>query len=210
VGRLLGIAVVLVLVVSCQNETHPVASPVPTPTPHTAPTAAILQPSDIPAGLTVCLGSGPIDVYLATLNATNPTLATRVSSEWEQLRTVGALAGAISIYAAGASACAAELGATTSVPAASSFVAVFADAGEADRAWVSGVFGFTPPAPGEAAPGVSRGSGTGLGLSSFTYVRSSVRLACWHRSVFVALLVLSNLAPTAFPVAAAAIDARLN
>ena len=58
--------------------------------------------------------------------------------------------------------------------------------------------------------GRSQGAATGLGLSSFTYVRGSVRLACWHRSVFVALIVLSNLDPAVFPAATAAVDARLS
>jgi hypothetical protein len=210
VGRLLGVLTVVVLAVSCQNETHPVFSPVPSPTPHTAPTAAILQPADLPGGMTVCLGSGPIDVYLATLATQNPTLALRVSSQWDQLRSAGAKSGAISVYAAATSACAAELGVTANVKAAASLVAIFPDSGQADMAWQSGVFGFTPPPPGEVAPGVTRGSGTGLGISSFTYVHSPVRLACWHRSVFVALVVLSNLDPTALTAATAALDARLN
>ena len=209
-GRLLGVLIAAVLVASCQNQAHAVFSPIPSPSPHTAPTVAVLEPGDVPAGLTVCLGSGPIDVYLASLAATNATLATQVSAQWEQLRAAGAQSGAISIYAAGTSACTTELGASSSVKAATSLVAVFADAGQADRAWVTGMFGFTPPAPGEVAPGVTRGSSTGLGLSSFTYDRPPVRLACWHRSVFVALVVLSNLDPTAFTAATAAVDARLN
>jgi hypothetical protein len=210
VGRLLRILLVLVLVASCQNETHSASSPLPSPTPHTLPTIAILQPADLPAGLTACLGSGPIDVYLATLAASNPTLGARVAAEWGQLRGAGALAGAVSIYAADPSACAAELGATATVKAAASLVAIFADSGQADRAWQAGVFGFKPPAPGEVAPGVTLGSSTGLGLSSFTYVSSPVRLACWHRSVFVALVVLSNLDQATLAPATAALDARLN
>jgi hypothetical protein len=55
-----------------------------------------------------------------------------------------------------------------------------------------------------------RGQGTGLGLSSFTYDRPSVRLACWRRSVYVALVAVSNLDVTTFQAATAAIDPRLN
>ena len=85
-----------------------------------------------------------------------------------------------------------------------------ADEGQADRAWQSGVFGFAPPPPGELVPGLTRGTSTGLGLSSFTYDRPSIRLACWHRSVFVALVAVSNLDLTTFKATTAAIDARLN
>ncbi len=93
---------------------------------------------------------------------------------------------------------------------AAGFVAVFADEGQADRAWQSGVLGFVPPAPGELPPGLNRGASTGLGLSSWTYDRTPVRLACWHKSVFVALVVLTNLDAPAFKAATAAVDARLN
>jgi hypothetical protein len=102
------------------------------------------------------------------------------------------------------------MGVTDKIKAAASFVAVFADEGQAERAWASGVLGFVPPAPGQAAPGLLRGTSTGLGLSAWTYDRPSVRLACWRRSVFVSLVVLTNLDPAAFKAVTAAIDARLN
>ena len=208
--RFLGLFTGLVLLAVCQNQTHPVFSPVPSPSPHTAPTAAILQPADVPVGLTVCLGSGPVDVYLETLTTTNAALGQRAAGEWDQLVAAGAQSGAVSIYAASTSACTAELGVTATVKAAASLVAVFADSGQADRAWESGVFGFVPPKQGELAPGVTRGTSTGLGLSSFTYVHSTIRLASWRRSVFVALVVFSNLDPAAFAPAAKAVDARLD
>ena len=45
---------------------------------------------------------------------------------------------------------------------------------------------------------------------SWTYDRSNIRLASWHKSVFVALVVVSNLDAAAFKAATATIDARLN
>src|SRR5437868_9974513 len=96
--------------VSCQNEPHAVFSPVPSPSPHTQPTAAILQSGDVPAGLSVCAGSGPIDVYLSVLSGADALLAARESNYWEELRTGGAIDGAISVFAANPSACKAELG----------------------------------------------------------------------------------------------------
>ncbi len=196
--------------VACQSQTHPVVSPVPSPSPHTAPTAAVLQSADVPAGLTVCLGSGPIDVYLSVLATQDAALAARVADQWQQLRSQGAIAGAISVFAANPSACKVELGATTNVKAVTSLVAEFGDEGQADRAWQSGVLGFAPPPPGQVTPGLTRGTTTGLGISSFTYDRPSVRLACWQRSVFVALVVVSNLDLNTFHSATAAIDPRLN
>jgi hypothetical protein len=58
-------------------------------------------------------------------------------------------------------------------------------------------------------PGTARGTGTGLGLNSWTYDRPPLRLACWRKSVFVAFVVVSNLDVAAFKAAAAAVDARL-
>src|SRR5712692_382542 len=196
--------------VSCQSGTQPVVSPVPSPSPHTEATAAILQSGDVPAGLNVCLGSGPIDVYLSVLSNADADLAARESNYWQQLRTGGAIAGAISVFAANATACKAELGATTTVKAMTSIVFQFRDEGQAERAWESGVFGFPPPPPGQLSPGLIRGTSTGLGLSSFTVDRPSVRLGCWRKSVFIALVVVSNLDLSTFHAATAAIDPRLN
>jgi hypothetical protein len=208
--RLIAILALSALVAACQSGTHPVASPLPTPTPRTTATDAILQSADIPAGLTPCLGSGPIDVYLTTLMHSDATLAGRVGAQWEQLRVAGATAGAISLFTASPAACNAELAATSNVKSIAAFVGVFTDPGQADRAWGSGVFGFAPPAPAEIPPGVTRGTATGLGLSSWTYDRAPVQLACWHKSVFIALVVVSNLDAATFKTATASVDARLN
>jgi hypothetical protein len=133
-----------------------------------------------------------------------------MTEHWQQLRAEGAVDAAISLFTADPSACSAEMAVTSNVKAAASFVAVFSDQGQADRAWEAGVLGFVPPAPAQVAPGLLRGTGTGLGLSSWTYDRPSVRLACWRRSVFVSLVVFSNLDPAAFKSVTSAIDARLN
>ncbi len=209
-GRIAAIATLIVLVAACQSDTHPVFSPQPSPTPHTVPTAAILQTGDISPGLNVCIGSGPIDVYVTSLAHSDAALASRVASGWEQLRLEGAAGAALSVFTGSPTACDAELGAVSNVKSIASFVAVFADSGQADRAWESGVFGFTPPAAGELLTGVTRGATTGLGVSSWTYDRSPVRLGCWHKSVFVALVIAGNLDLTAFKTATAAVDARLD
>ena len=201
---------VVLLLMACQGDTHPVFSPSPSASPHSQPTAAVLQSGDVPAGLIVCVGSGPMDVYLSVLHGADPTLAARLTGEWTRLQLQGTTAGAISTFTASSPACNTELGAMTNVKGVSSFVARFGDEGQADRAWQSGIFGFAPPAPGAVVPGLTRGTSTGLGISSFTYDRPSVRLACWHRSVFVALVVVSNLDLTTFTAATAAIDPRLN
>jgi hypothetical protein len=130
--------------------------------------------------------------------------------EWQQLGTQGAEDAAISLFAADPAACATELAVTSNTKAAANFVAVFADEGQAERAWESGIFGFVPPAPGQTGPGLVRGTGTGLGSSAWTYDRPSVRLACWRRSVFVSLVILANLDLASFKAATAAVDARLN
>ena len=170
----------------------------------------MLQQADVPSGLNLCAGSGPIQGYIANLQSAQPALASRLNDEWQSLRTQGASSSAIALFASDDSACSAELAAASKSKSAAGFVAVFGDEGQADRAWQSDVLGFVPPAPGELPPGLNRGSSTGLGISSWTYDRAPVRLACWHKSVFVALVVLTNLDVNAFKAATAAVDARLN
>ena len=197
---------------ACQGNAQPVPSPTPTPSPspHTAAADAVLQQSEIPSGLNLCAGSGPIEGYITNLQASSPALASRLNDEWQSMRTLGAVSAAISLFSSDDSACSAELAAVSKSKSAAAFVAMFGDDGQANRAWQSGVLGFVPPAPGELPPGVNRGTSTGLGVSSWTYDRAPVRLACWHKSVFVALVVLTNLDVSAFKPATAAVDARLN
>jgi len=201
--------VLTVLVAVCQSTPQPTPTPTPSPSPHTVVADAVLQQADVPSGLNLCAGSGTFDAYITNLQTAQPALASRLSDEWQSMRTMGATAAAISLYTSDDSACAAELAAVSKAKSATSFVAVFGDEGEADRAWQSGVLGFTPPAPGELPPGLNRGAATGLGTSAWTYDRQSVRLACWHKSVFVALVVLTNLDLNAFKAATTAVDARL-
>jgi hypothetical protein len=210
VGRLITILTAIALLVGCKTAATPVPSPQPSPTPHIAVTAVVLQPGEVPPNLGPCPGSGPIAAYLTSLAAADPALAGRMTGQWQKMRAAGALDAAISLFAADPSACTAQLAATSKIQAATSFVAVFGDEGEADRAWQAGVFGFVPPPLGEVSPGLLRGTVTGLGLSSWTYDRAPVHIACWHKSVFVALLVLSNLDANAFKAATLAIDPRLN
>jgi len=212
VGRFPALVVAVAFLVACQSTAQPVPSPTPTPSPspHAAAADAVLQQSDVPAGLNVCTGSGPIEGYITNLQSTSPVLASRLNDEWQSLRTLGAVSAAISLFSSDDAACSAELASVSKSKSAAGFVAMFGDDGQADRAWQSGVLGFVPPAPGELPPGVNRGTSTGLGVSSWTYDRAPVRLACWHKSVFVALVVLTNLDVNAFKAATAAVDARLN
>ena len=209
-GRFPALVLAVVLAAVCQSTAQPVPTPTPSPSPHTAVADAVLQSSDVPTGLNLCAGSGPIDTYIANLQASSPTLAARLTDEWQSLRTLGATTSAIALFASDDSACTAELAAISKAKSAAGLVVMFGDEGQADRAWQSGVLGFAPPAPGELPPGLIRGTPTGLGLSAWTYDRTPVRLACWHKSVFVALVVLTNLDAAAFKTATAAVDARLN
>lgn len=209
--RLIAILGLSILMAACQSSAPAaVASPSPSPSPHTAPTDAVLQSADIPAGLSPCLGSGPIDVYITTVTAADANLGARVAGQWNQLRAGGATSGAVSLFTSTPAACTAELATTSGAKSITAFVASFADSGQADRAWEAGVLGFMPPAPGELPSGVTSGTATGLGLSSWIYDRAPVRLASWHKSVFVALVVVSNLDAATFKAATTAIDARLN
>ena len=148
--------------------------------------------------------------YLTTIKTSNPTLAQKLSAQWQALKQSGAQDAAITLFAADPAACSAELAATGTARSAASVVVIFGEEGQADRAWRAGILGFAPPAPGESPPGVTRGKDTGLGESAWTYHSTPVSLASWRKSVFVALVVVSILDGTAFSAATAAVDARLN
>jgi hypothetical protein len=172
--------------------------------------STVLQAADVPSGLSACQDSGPVAMYITSVQTTAPALAQKVGQEWQALQKQGAKEAAIALFASVPSACSAELGASASIKSAASFVVAFGSEGQADRAWENGILGVIPPAPGELPPGVARGTSTGLGTSSWSYDRSPIRLACWRKSVFVALLVFTNLDLGSFTAAAAAVDARLN
>ena len=209
--RLIATLALVILISACQNATPlAVVSPSPTPTPHATPTDVVLQATDVPAGLTTCVGSGPMDVYVTTLAHADANLAARIAAQWEQLQVAGATGGAISLFTSTPATCNAEFATTSSDKSVVAFVAAFGDSGQADRAWNAGVFGFLPPAPGELPAGVVSGTATGLGLSAWTYNRPPVQLAAWHKSVFIALVVVTNLSAATFKATTGTIDARLN
>jgi hypothetical protein len=210
VGRIPLVVALVTLVAGCQISSTPVAAPIVSPTPHTPVATAALQASDVPADLQPCPASGPIATYLTTIKTSNPTLAQKLSAQWQALKKSGAQDAAITLFAADPAACTAELASTGSARSAASVVVLFGDEGQADRAWLAGLLGFAPPAPGEIPPGVVRGKDTGLGDSAWTYRNPPVSLATWRKSAFVALVVVTNLDDTAFKAAAAAVDARLN
>ena len=194
---------------ACQT-TASAPSPSPRPSVHNTVATAVIQSSEVPASLSKCPGSGPIAGYIAALQSSDGALAAQITDQWHQLQAKGAEAAAIMLFAYDPTACKAELATTGSTKSLASFVVEFGDEGQAERAWGAGVLGFPTPAPGQVAPGILRGSGTGLGDSSWTYTNNQVRLACWRRSVFVSLVVLNNLDPGAYKAVTAAIDARLN
>ena len=164
----------------------------------------------MPASLKSCPGSGPLAAYITSIGPSNPTLGQKFAAQWTLLKKAGALDAAITLYAADPSSCSDELAASGAGRSAASVVVTFGDEGEADRAWEAGILGFAPPAPGEVPPGMIRGKSTGLGDSSWTYNSAPVQLASWRKSVFVALVVVTNLDDTVFKAATAAVDARLN
>jgi len=210
VVRFLAAVALVVSTAACQSAAVATSSPTPVAAVHAIVAQTVLQQTDIPAGLAPCASSGSFGAYIAAVKSADPALAATIASQWKALQKQGAGEAQISLFAANPSACTAELGASGSVKSAASLVVAFADEGAADRAWHQGVLGFAPPAPGEAPPGIVRGVGTGLGASSWSYDRGPVRLACWRKSVFVAVVVFTNLDPASFKAATAAVDARLN
>jgi hypothetical protein len=209
VNRFISAFALGVLLAACQT-TASTPSPSPRPSVHNTVATAVIQPGEVPASLSKCPGSGPIAGYLTALQSSDAALAARVTDQWQQLQAKGAKAAAIMLYAYDPTACTAELAASSSTKSLASFVVEFGDEGQAERAWGAGVLGFPTPAPDQVAPGIVRGSSTGLGVSSWTYTSTQVRLACWRRSVFISLVILSNLDPGAYKAVTTAIDARLN
>jgi hypothetical protein len=173
-------------------------------------TDVVLQTSEIPHGLGACPGSGPIAGYLTKIRTADAALGLAMTLRWQSLQAIGALDAAITVVGDGGTVCTSELGVTTDNKSVATFAAVFADQGQAERAWSSGVLGFVPPAPDELEPGLIRGTTTSLGVSSWTYTRPSVQLACWRRSVYVVLVIVTNMQPADFTAVTAAIDARIN
>jgi hypothetical protein len=210
VGRFLTIVALSALLMACQSNSKPVATVSPSPVKHLAVTDVVLQTSEIPRGLGACPGSGPIAGYLTKIRPADAALGLAMTLRWQQLQATGAVDAAINVVGDGGAVCTSELGVTTDNKSVASFVAVFADQGQAERAWSSGVLGFVPPAPDEVEPGLVRGTTTGLGVSSWTYDRPSVRLACWRRSVYVVLVIVTNMELVDFKTVTAAIDARIN
>jgi len=210
VSRFLASVALTALLVACQSASKPVATVTPSPVKHPAVTDVVLQTSEIPRGLGACPGSGPMAGYLAKLRAADSALGLAMTLRWQQLQAKGALDAAMNVVGDGGTVCTSELGVTTDNKSVASFAAAFADQGQAERAWGSGVLGFVPPAPDQLEPGLVRGTVTGLGVSSWTYSRPSVQLACWRRSVYVVLVVVTNMEAVDFKTVTAAIDARIN
>ena len=209
-SRFLASVALTALLVACQSASKPVATVTPSPVKHPAVTDVVLQTSEIPRGLGACPGSGPMAGYLAKLRAADSALGLAMTLRWQQLQAKGALDAAMNVVGDGGTVCTSELGVTTDNKSVASFAAAFADQGQAERAWGSGVLGFVPPAPDQLEPGLVRGTVTGLGVSSWTYSRPSVQLACWRRSVYVVLVVVTNMEAVDFKTVTAAIDARIN
>src|ERR1041384_6664771 len=98
------------LLISCQNESHPAFSPAPSPSPHISPAAAILQSSEVPPGMTPCVGSNqPVDVYASVMNGFDTAIGLRLSGYWDELVAEGAESGSVSVYASDPASCAARL-----------------------------------------------------------------------------------------------------
>jgi hypothetical protein len=209
VSKLISTLTLGFLLAACQTSA---STPTPSPTSslHNTVATAVIQPGEVPASLSKCPGSGPIAGYITSVQATDSALAAHITDQWQQLQAKGARSAALMLYAYNSNACHAELAATTDTKSLASFVVEFGNEGQAERAWGAGILGFATPAPDQVTPGILRGSSTGLGVSSWTYSNAQVRLACWRRSVFVSLVVLSNLDPGAYKAVTAAIDARLN
>src|SRR5216684_1887647 len=102
VNRLTAALAITFALVACTSPltSAPPPSPLPSPTPHNHVTSTLLQPSDLPAPLTQCQGSGPIAGYIAKVKSANPDLAQRLTRQWNDLKNLGATEAAINLFAA--------------------------------------------------------------------------------------------------------------
>lgn len=177
-----------------------------------SPADIALRSGDVPAGLTACPGSGPIDGYIQSLRSKDPDGYASLKDAWDELKRNGADAAAIVAYVADpAAACVGSLGAGQG-KSATSFVIRYGDSGSATTAYKRGLLRFPTPQQGQQTPGLTVGTATGLGANSWVYEAAAsgkaAYLAFWQVNQFDVMVLTADLDAADSRRAADAVNSR--
>jgi hypothetical protein len=177
-----------------------------------SPDEIALKSGDVPAGLTACPGSGPIDTYIQALQNRDPDGYASLKDAWDTLKRNGADAAAIVAYVGDpAVACVGSLGAGQG-KSATSFVIRYRDSGSATTAYKRGLLQFPTPQQGQQTPGLTVGAATGLGSNSWVYEAAAsgkaAYLAFWQVNQFDVMVLTADLDTADSRRAADAVNSR--
>jgi len=177
-----------------------------------SPQDIALKAGDVPPGLKLCAGSGPIDGYIASLRSKDPDGYASLQDAWTALKGNGADAAAIDAFVEDpTTACTGTLGAGQG-KSATSFVIRYKDEGSATTAYKRGLLNFPTPQQNQQTPGLTVGSATGLGANSWVYDRSvngkAAYLAFWQVKQFDVMILAADLDPVDSRKAADAVYSR--
>src|SRR5438093_4711857 len=175
------------------------------------PRQIALQQVDLPADLKRCPGSGPIDGYLKGLAPEDPDGQATIQRGWRQLRSNGAVEGAMTVYSAAPQDCQKQPGSGAGRSAAT-LVARFDSDQTAAFAYSKGVMGFPTPAQDEEEPGLQQGVATQLGPNSWLLQRAvaghALDVSYWQRTSYTIFFVGLELDPGELDRALLGVDGR--
>jgi hypothetical protein len=172
------------------------------PSPASAADAAVQQ-ADLPAGLVKCDGSGPIDIFLASIQGTDEVSYRLISEGWDAAKQDGADGAEVVLFSDSAGDCesvhhqpSGQIGAVSG-PLVISIAIRFRNEASAALAYGrDSIMGFSRQVLQES-PGVVEGKSTGLGRNSIVAAVSSVYAAMWQNRTFLLRLVTVNVDPDA-------------
>ena len=175
------------------------------------PRQIALQQGDLPADLKRCPGSGPIDGYLKGLAPEDPDGHATIQRGWSQLRSNGAVEGAMTVYSAAPQDCRKQPGSGAGRSAAT-LVARFDSDQAAASAYSKGAMGFPTPAQDEQEPGLRQGFATQLSPNSWVLRREvagqALAVAYWQRTSYTIFFVGLDLDPGEADHALVGVDGR--
>jgi hypothetical protein len=176
-----------------------------------APGQVALQKGDVSADLRRCPGSGSVDGYLKRLAAHDRQGHATVQQGWRQLQAVGAVEGALTMYAGSPQDCQRQPGAGAT-RSATTLVARFDTDGAAASAYPKGAMGFPTPAQDEEEPGLEQGIATQLTENSWLLERQvgghTLAVAYWQRNIYTIFFIGVDLDTVEVSRALVAVDGR--
>jgi hypothetical protein len=171
-----------------------------------------LRDADLPAGMSRCTGSGPIDGYLKSIGPSNPSASRDLSASWQGARAAGADSADVVMYGDDSNRCSSGL-ISPAGRSGASLVIRYPNDRTATAAWKRGILDLPPPAGDEQGPGLTQGFATGLGRNAWSYARSTngrpSYVAFWQNGSFDILVATGGLTPEQSRVASVAVSGRV-